>query len=554
MGRVRPKAPRRKGPRCDQNTASWIAAIAQQEYLGSMKEIELKFLLTEEQADALDALLPTLQGLHARPETRQLRSAYHDTESGALRGAGIALRLRHDGLGCVQTAKGAISHHGGIQTTLESETPRPDGALDVAAIPHDGLREQVQALTAGAPLAARVETEMRRHSATVSLPGGGAAEIAVDRGTLRGGGRSAPLTELEIELKGGTVPAVYDLARQILPEGGLRLSRRSKAARAFALADGHDAVDRPALRKANPVPLQAHQTAESAARDVLRECFDQIARNADFVQVSDAPEGPHQLRIGLRRLRAAFDVFGVVLDGPACAHLKAEARWLAHEAGAVRDLDVTVQDLLAPEATAHPMEPGFQRLAAHLTARADAQRLSLRGALTGARAQAFLLDLARFTEARGWLDLADFGQSAQLAQPLSAIATAALDRHWKRAAKRARGIDHLDIEARHDLRKALKGLRYAVEFLAPVLPAGATKTFTKRLRTLQDLFGELNDLAMAQEMLTGADAPGGDDPQAQRAVGWILGSRSVRAEADWAGARKLWHALRDAPRPWDTPG
>jgi CHAD domain-containing protein len=128
----------------------------------------------------------------------------------------------------------------------------------------------------------------------------------------------------------------------------------------------------------------------------------------------------------------------------------------------------------------------------------------------------------------------------------------ALTRHWKRVAKRARGIDDMSIEARHDLRKALKSLRYAVEFLGPVLGDKTTRAFVKRLRSLQGVFGELNDLAMAQSLLTGPRAPGADVPQVQRAVGWILGARTVRAEAAWHDARMLWHDLRAARRPWKS--
>ena len=45
------------------------------------------------------------------------------------------------------------------------------------------------------------------------------------------------------------------------------------------------------------------------ARDVLRDCHAQIAANLVVVAGSTEPEGPHQLRVGLRRLRTAFAVF-----------------------------------------------------------------------------------------------------------------------------------------------------------------------------------------------------------------------------------------------------
>ncbi|MGS4944430.1 CYTH and CHAD domain-containing protein [Meridianimarinicoccus sp. RP-17] len=516
-----------------------------------MTEIELKFLLTGGQVSSVLARLRTLRGLTGPVQTLDLRSVYHDTEDDALRQSGFALRVRHDGAGWVQTCKGRLSNHAGLQTTQESEAPLAGGEIDLAAIPDEAMRDRVISLVGDTPLVPRVETAITRHAATVAMGGWTRAEVALDTGTLRGGDRTADLHELELELKSGHVTALFDLARELMPEGGLRLSRMSKAARAFALADGGDAIPNPAPRKARTVALTADQTAETAARDVLRECLDQIAANADAVRNSDAVEGPHQLRIGLRRMRAALDIFGPVLAGPALDHLKAEARWLGRETGHLRDLDVAVHDLLRPEAESHPTEPGFARLADLLADAATAQRSGMRTTLAGTRAQGFLLDLAQFIEARGWLDPGDIDQSARLAQPLSGLAKDALARHWSRATKRARGIDTLSIEARHDLRKTLKSLRYAVEFLGPVLDEKPTRAFVKRLRTLQDVFGDLNDLAMAQTLLSGPQAPGADDPQVQRAVGWILGARTVRAEAAWSHARALWHDLRDAPRPWD---
>jgi len=517
-----------------------------------MQEIELKFLLTAEQVAQVLSRLRSLPGLTGPVQMLSLRSVYHDTPDDALRRAGFALRVRHDGAGWVQTCKGRLSNHAGLQTTQESETPLPTGDIDLAAIADADMRDRVTALIGDVALAARVETDITRHVATVAVGGWTRAEIAVDSGTLRGGDHSADLHELELELKSGHVTALFDVARDLMPDGGLRLSRMSKAARAFALADGGSALPDPGPRKARTVPLTPDQTAESAARDLLRECLDQIAANVDAVRTSDAAEGPHQLRIGLRRLRAVFAIFGPVIGGPALDQLKDEARWLGQETGRLRDLDVAVHDLLRPEADANPDTPGFARLAGLLDTAATDQRARLRDTLSGTRAQVFLLGLARFTEARGWLDPGDIDQSQRLSQPLMDVAQAALAVHWTRSMRRARGINSLSVEARHDLRKSLKGLRYAVEFLSPVLDDKSTRQFVKRLRKLQDLFGDLNDLAMAGALFTGPQAPGVDDPQVQRAVGWIMGARTVRADIAWGHARALWHDLRAAPRPWET--
>ena len=83
--------------------------------------------------------------------------------------------------------------------------------------------------------------------------------------------------------------------------------------------------------------------------------------------------------------------------------LNEEARWLGQEVGRLRDLDVVANDIVRREAGAHPDEPGLSALADALARQAGEQREHLRELLAAARAQAFLIDLARFVETRGWL-------------------------------------------------------------------------------------------------------------------------------------------------------
>jgi CHAD domain-containing protein len=89
-----------------------------------------------------------------------------------------------------------------------------------------------------------------------------------------------------------------------------------------------------------------------------------------------------------------------------------------------------------------------------------------------------------------------------------------------------------------------------VDFFGALWPGKTVRPFRKRLKTLQDDFGALQDLATAQTLLTGPRAPGAGDPDAQRAVGLLLGRREARAEQDWRRARDHWVALKKADRFW----
>ena len=261
-------------------------------------------------------------------------------------------------------------------------------------------------------------------------------------------------------------------------------------------------------------------------------------------------EGPHQLRVGLRRLRSAFSVYAAVLRSPEMKRLDAEARWLGQEVGSLRDLDVVANDMARREAETHPDEPGLSALADVVARQARERREQLRKLLVGARVQAFLIDLARFVETRGWLVAQDFGQTERLAAPITTLARASLNKRWKKTAKHAQGLATLTVEQRHELRKELKKLRYAVEFFCSLFPAKRIDPFLKRLKKLQTVFGDLNDAATLKAMFTGTDVPGADDPSVQRAIGWMIGASQARAELGWTGAKALWRDLEQTRPFW----
>ena len=112
-------------------------------------------------------------------------------------------------------------------------------------------------------------------------------------------------------------------------------------------------------------------------------------------------------------------------------------------------------------------------------------------------------------------------------------------------------METLDAEHRHELRKELKKLRYAVEFLAPLYPDKRIEPFLKRLKKLQDVFGELNDAATRQgDVCRRRRAAGGAMLTAQRAIGWLIGASQARAEHGWAGAKALWKDLEETKPFW----
>lgn len=330
----------------------------------------------------------------------------------------------------------------------------------------------------------------------------------------------------------------------------MKQKRHLQATELPALTD--DTAPRLALapRNAKDVKLCANQTAERAARDILRECQAQIAANISVVLQTDDPEGPHQLRIGLRRLRSVFSVFRPVLRCPEIRRLSDEARWLGQEVGTLRDLDVIVGEWVGREIQRHPEERCFEALTEHLRILARERRELLRQTLVEARVPAFLGDLNRFIAQRGWLDPFDIGQTRRLAMPVRKLARYALDKRWQKVIRHADRLALLTREERHALRKDLKKLRYPAEVFASLYPARRTAPFFDTLKKLQTLFGDFNDAATLKTLFTESPLARVADIPTQRAMGWMIGASLTRAETGWAGVGALWQALEQQRHFW----
>jgi prepilin-type processing-associated H-X9-DG protein len=89
-----------------------------------MREIELKFQVPRDQRAAIDK---AVSGAHAANRMR-LQAAYFDTPSGALAGAGLALRLRKEGRRWVQTLKGGLPDATGMTRAEHNVDVRASGA------------------------------------------------------------------------------------------------------------------------------------------------------------------------------------------------------------------------------------------------------------------------------------------------------------------------------------------------------------------------------------------------------------------------------------------
>ncbi len=505
-----------------------------------MLEIELKIALDRAQFAALKSSKPVNELADGAPVTRTLHNVYYDTQEGALRQAGIALRLRRENRRWTQTVKRKSGPmQAGLSTPLEDECVVRGQNLTLNLIQDDDLREEVIGI-ARQGLLPVVITHFRRTRRLLRTVSGAVVELALDEGETSAGGHSLPILEAELELKEGHAGDLYEIAERIFTQAPLRFATMSKSERALCLMNAQDI---PTLRKARPVALHQKMTAEQAAHAILSEGLNHASPNLALLLESEDIGGPHQLRVALRRMRSAFSAFRNVLGRGGLVNLAATAQWIGAEAGRLRDLDVLADEIVGPFAAKHPDEPGFAKLANAVAERRTAVRASVRTELSRPEATVFALRLGRYLASRGWLDPADHGQTPRLAQKVERVANKVLNKRWKAVASYGERIEALTIDERHEMRKELKKLRYLVDAFKSLYPEEQVTEFMRAVKRLQTAFGALNDAAMVELLLMAKNAPGAGDPLAQRAAGRVIGQLLAKSDHLWPQAQTDWHDL-----------
>jgi CHAD domain-containing protein len=221
-------------------------------------------------------------------------------------------------------------------------------------------------------------------------------------------------------------------------------------------------------------------TPRAAFHAVLHAALAQVETNARGMRGSSDPEFLHQLRVGLRRLRSALRAFHAILGRKEAKRLRRSLRKLSPKLGRARDWDVLVGRL---EASGTPAELVIYARKHRDAARTAAQRLVnskiFAGVVAGARS----------------LTAEDSGKT------LTQFGAVALARAHRKLMQAAQGIDWQDPAQRHAVRIRVKRLRYSCEFFAPAFASRRAPAYVSALKTLQEILGELNDIAVGRELL-----------------------------------------------------
>lgn len=505
------------------------------------REVELKLGLSPRSGAILEQLPLIQESAIAGPAQNELETIYYDTPGLDLFRAGQFLRVRHTGDKYIQALKSRGSAFAGLETRRESECEIGDERPNVALIvdPPPCLSDPGVARA----LRATVRTTFTRAIWMIATGDGGRIELAYDRGFIHAGDRRLPLCELELELKQGQAADVFDFALALGAALPLRTGDESKAVRGFRAVEGRP----PDWSKAAKVGHADTDTAEDAFVRIVAACLEQMSANRICAAEGASPEGVHQYRVGIRRLRSVLAITSKLIGGDERMAIRGELRWLADQLGPARDIDVFVDEILGPIIDYFGPESDVVTVRALAEARTITDYRRVRRALMSRRALRLILTMGRWVARRAWRMDASKSMIARLDQPVGDFAASVLDKRHRRLHRLGASLEHRTVDDLHRLRIEIKKQRYAVEHFASLFASRAVQRYLLSLKALQDALGTLNDAAVAHrildDLLAGLPRTGARRRDAERGAAMVIG---------WHGAEVVGHrrVLNDRWRRW----
>jgi triphosphatase len=460
------------------------------------KEIEVKLELPSASLPRFKKI-PLLRGEERRPKRATEVSVYFDTDKQKLHKNGMMLRVRRGGDRYVQTIKSAGNSGPFTRDEWESEI---EGAAPDLRLAQGTALEPLVSGKFRRQLKPVFETRVRRTTYPLS---NGKTDIALtlDKGKIATGRSSRPLCEIELELKRGDEAELFRVARELTQALPAQVALKSKSERGYEMLAGQD--DAPV--KAVAVDLAPGAATRDGFKAIGLACLKQMIGNLPALLAGD-PEGVHQMRVGLRRLRAAISLFADILQDPQTAALKDELKWLAGELGPARELEVLVTRVVEPVRRRHSRLEGISGLSRDLAQRRAAALARAQEAVRSPRFRALTLDIAAWLEAGEWTRPQDDLVRGRGDVAIETSAAGQLTRRFRKIRKQGKKLARLDARSRHKLRIQAKKVRYASEFFADLFRGKKASRrrakFLSALERVQDCLGDLNDIAVHEDRIT----------------------------------------------------
>ena len=206
-------------------------------------------------------------------------------------------------------------------------------------------------------------------------------------------------------------------------------------------------------------------------------------------------------------------------------------------------------ETLPPVADAFAGHDGLARLAQGVAMLREEGNHSARTAVASERYERLLLRLAAWLACDKWRVVMPQDALPILDEPLQPFAVRVLQRRHRRVKRRGRDHASFSPEERHQLRIAVKKLRYCAEFFGPIFEPDAVRAYARGLISLQNVLGVLNDAAVTRRLLQELAARH-PDPSYAEPIGIVTGwtRRFMLERLDHLA--EAWERFEDAKPFW----
>ncbi|MGB0748282.1 MAG: CHAD domain-containing protein [Magnetospiraceae bacterium] len=519
-----------------------------QSHPATLHDLELRFSTTAEVLRKIGSLSPVRQAATGRARSKSIETRYFDTATADLQRNSYALAVRKNARRFEQIVIPLGEKAEDIFRRRGTAFPTAEMTPGIAALfPVDGIGPLLANLP-DATMHPVFRTEIRRAERTLNLPDGCVALLQSDSGKLIAEGGEAEICDVELKLVSGPTAPFFAFAKEIVTALPLSLEHLTKAERGYALVTGETTV----WRKAGKVPLVPDHTVEEALAVTLKHCLSHMLDNQACARADAHPEGVHQMRVAIRRMRSALTIHKPLMPPEQLQSLATRLKALINAMGPARDWDVFTGEIAVPPVDWCGEDADMAELMAAGEARRVAAYAALNAFMDSSAYPLLLLDLLDWIESRLWRDQPVSESAARLFMPAKEFAGPVLSKRHKSARKKGKHIEHLTIPERHELRIAIKKNRYACEFFAALFPEKTVKSYLSTLSGLQDYLGLLNDVAVADELVRDlADsATGARKVALARAGGFVSGWYSQAAMAHDKDLFEGWDRFGDAIPFW----
>jgi CHAD domain-containing protein len=288
--------------------------------------------------------------------------------------------------------------------------------------------------------------------------------------------------------------------------------------------------------KAGDQPVLADDAIAEAGRKVLLRQFTTMLKHEAGSRTGADIEDVHDMRVATRRMRSTMRLIEPYFKPKRIRAYNAMLRRIAAALGAVRDLDVLIEDLTRYMSDGqHENAAALAEVVALLDSRRTPARAALNLLFDKGQYRRFTEDFAAFllTPGLGVAKADDEPMPTTVRQLLPTIIYSHLGH--------VRAYDAILAEADdttlHDLRIQFKRLRYAASLFSEVLGSSIDEYITQ-IRKAQDHLGRMNDIVTARGLLS-ALLPD-LSPEAAEALNGYLSTLDAEGEMLRGGVAELW--------------